>query len=75
MGKQLFIYWREGSGPASMWASTLAEAEERIRLAEEGRVQQFGWACRNPLRPGSLRPATEQERDNLYAHMAAQFGG
>lgn len=75
MGKHLFIYWREGSGPATIWADTLAEARERIRLAEEARVQQFGGACRNPMRPGSLRPATEQEKDNLYAHMAAQFGG
>lgn len=76
MGKQqLFIYWREGSGPASMWAYTLAEAEGRVQRAEEERAQAFGQACRCPCRPGSLRPATEQEKDNLYARMAAQFGG
>lgn len=75
MGKHLFIYWREGSGPASMWADTLVEAEVRIGLAEEARAQQFGWACRNPMRPGSLRLATQQEKDGLYGYMAAQFSG
>lgn len=68
---RLFLYWRNGLGPRSLWAASPEQALEKVlealRADPDRHLFPYLW--------GSLRPATVEERDDLYNRMAAQFGG